>query len=101
MKLKRHERAAQIQEVRLSYNPLVVWLSPRIELIIERGDEIREVAKVVAREWDVPLSTARRMAAYWFALGERAETGEMGEPEWRRDEIQAHPRRRYLDMLSI
>lgn len=102
MKKRTHEKRPDIKEVYMTFDPLTIWLTPSIELTIEREDRLGDVAGVVVKHLDLPKKEARKMVAYWFALGERLaklapkKQNERMFSEWKRKELLDDPDRRYL-----
>lgn len=100
MQIIKHDRRPKITQVELKADPFSVWLDARTEVRIERGDRLGDIAKVVLRQgWGLEKRSARKLVAYWFALGERLELGRMGESKWKKRELRADPDRRYLTDL--
>lgn len=94
MNVTTHERRPPITEVHLKFDPLTVWLTPRVELVIEKGDTVRDIARVVAKYWSMSKKDARHIVAYWFTLGERAAGSRLGSP-WKKRDKDASPDRVY------
>lgn len=99
MKTKEHTVRPKVEFMTLVANPLRVWLSSRLELVIRRGDRLINVARVIEQELNLSHGAALRVAAYYFALGERQARGRMGEP-WKKDEMSVRNQRRYLEDIS-
>lgn len=72
MKVKIHEKTPKPEVLDLSTNPMHIWLTRTVELTIEPGDRIENVAKVVGTYWKT-MNEERIFAtiAYWFSIGER------------------------------
>ena len=94
MKLFEHPKINKPTTMTLGYKPFVVFLTKRVEMHIEPGDELEEIAQVVRRHWTLDVPTARQVVALWFALGERLS---LGNPDaaWRPKELRANSRRTY------
>ena len=94
MKLFTHDKIGKPQSMTLGFKPFVVFLTKKVEMHIEPGDALEEVAKVVRRHWIIDIPTARQVVALWFALGERLS---MGNPDvtWRPKELRINSRRTY------
>lgn len=102
MKIIKHNKRPKIIQVELKADPFTVWLDTRTEMRIERGDRLDDIAKVVLRQgWGLNKGSARKLVAYWFALGERLELRRTSKSKWKKRELRADPDRRYLtDLLS-
>lgn len=94
MELIQHAKPVRKPEVHISTNPLVVWLTPTLELVIHKGDYLKDVAREVEKVWPLDRAASRQMVAYWFALGEMIawETGH----DWTDHELRPKPKRKYL-----
>lgn len=80
MKLTQHEGRSRPREVGLATDPLVIWLTPRLELHINTGDTVEEIADVVLEHLPVKnRKKARAVASYWFDMGERAAQAMLGK----------------------
>jgi len=94
MRIYEHKKIEKPQTMTLGFNPFVVFLTKRLEMRIEPGDTIEEVARVVRRHWALDIVTARQVVALWFALGERLS---LGNPDvlWQQKELRTNSRRAY------
>ena len=100
MQIIKHDRRPKIIQVELKADLFSVWLDPQTEMRIERGDRLGDIAKVVLRQgWGLKKRSARKLVAYWFALGERLELRRMSKSKWGKRELRADPDRRYLTDL--
>lgn len=100
MKIIKYDKRPKIIQVELKADPFSVWLDTRTEMRIERGDRLDDIAKVVLRQgWGLKKGSARKLVAYWFALGERLELRKMSKSKWNKRELRADPDRRYLTDL--
>lgn len=93
MKLVEHVKRPEILEVAVDVRPLTWWLTPELQLIVEEGDRLGDVAKLVRRSLGLPRADARQLVAYWFALGERVASGRTGP--WEPAELRTKLGRRY------
>lgn len=78
----------------LSAIPMRIYLSGMLELTIDAGDVLDEVARAVVKHWGFTTPNARQTVALWFALGERRRHGNAQGP-WRPEELDPRPNRRY------
>jgi hypothetical protein len=94
MKLFTHDKIGKPQTMTLGFKPFVVFLTKKVEMHIEPGDTLEDIARVVRRHWIVDLPTARQIVALWFALGERLS---LGNPDttWQPKELRVNIRRTY------
>lgn len=96
MKITSGKRAATAASVDLRKRALTVWLTKSVCLTIEPGDTLRIVSRAIGEHWPgVSKSFRNRIAAYFFALGERSARNEHGRP-WRAIDRDAGPDRVYL-----
>jgi len=81
----------------LEANPLRIWIDDRIELVIRKGETLDKVARAIIKHsnFKVKKKQALKIAAYWFALGERIYRREAGG-EWSKEEMNSNPSRKYL-----
>lgn len=100
MKLIEHEKIPKPISITLGFVPFVVFLTKRVELQIESGDKLEEIALIVRRHWTLDLPTARQVVALWFALGERLS---LGNPEsaLKPKELEANSRRTYAPKKRV
>ena len=101
MRLKKHARNP-LRPGRRTYlqvthgtNPTIVWITRELQLFINKGDTIKDVAPLVVKHCGIALTEARQLVAYWFALSERAHFKKFNA-KWRGRELDASPVRRYL-----
>lgn len=95
MKIIRHQSKFKSEEcARIFCDPLIIWLTRSVELRIERGDRLRTVAHAIGLELHLLKKDALRLAAFYFALGERARRHRY--PAWNNRELRVTPGRRYL-----
>jgi len=100
MQLIEHERKGEVAELTLQAKPLTVWLTRTVELRIEPGDWLGEVASVVERHWTfLSQKECRLVVALWFAIGERIVTG-YNAGSWSPKELRAWPQRRYQKRMT-
>ena len=97
MKLIEHKTRAKPTQMTLEVNPLHVWLGPQIELIIEPGDTVKEVAKIVRQHWPF-VKNVKQLVTYWFVLGEACFITPV--LRWRPEDLVASANRRYLRKRS-
>jgi len=95
MQLVEHPKHTKPTAMTLGTQPMTVYLSPTLELLIERGDTLRQVAAVISEHWPIKKQAALKAAAFWFAIGERVARNELGD-DWTTAELDASPMRRYL-----
>ena len=96
MKVNVMERSAKPETMTLRAKPMTVWLSRRVQLVIEKGDLLSAVAGEVIKHTKLDREHAQQLVAYWFALGERAENG-CPDLAWTKSELHVSRGRRYLD----
>jgi hypothetical protein len=94
VKLIRHDTLMKPQQLTLEAVPLTIWLDRKTELQIEYGDRCGDVAKIVAKEWDLTRMDSVQLVALWFAIGVRVKHSLGGS--WKRLELKPAPDRRYL-----
>lgn len=70
MKTILHETTPKPQVMTLGTNPMTVWMTRKVQLIIEPGDTIKKVAKEIRFYWNADHERAREIAAFWFSIGE-------------------------------
>jgi hypothetical protein len=85
----------RFQSTRTTSRPFIVWVTRRCQLLIEPDDTIAKVAIVIMDELRASPESAARLAAFYFALGER-DAFKMWREPWNGDELDASPTRRYL-----
>jgi hypothetical protein len=97
MQIREHEASGKPETMTLGFNPMVIWLNRRIELRIEKGDQLRSVALVVLQYWGQQLKPkdAASLVAFWFAVGERQATKKKLS-DWKAAELIVNPKRCYL-----
>lgn len=95
MRIVKHDRKPNYNEIHLTVVPLVVWLSPLEELIVDRGDTLLEVAKTIHGRWSLSKKSCRELVAFWFALGERISRGDERVAGWNDQELSISLKRRY------
>jgi len=94
VKSVRHKKRPQPEAFNRGVDPLSIWLHNDVELRIQSGDTISFVAEMIMQHWPkISIVKARRIAAYWFALGERVARGYTGP--WNRKELDRSPTRVY------
>jgi hypothetical protein len=95
MKIIRHDKKPDSKDVgtQLNHNPMRVFLTPTVELLIEKGDQLKIIALQIKVHWGVNAKKSQRIAALWFALGERRVKKGAG---WTKLELSEEPGRRYL-----
>lgn len=96
MKVEMHERSGKPELMTLRAKPMSVWLTRNVQIIIEKGDKLETVARSVAKYSDLGPERSLQLAAFWFALGERAESGNP-DRSWSQSELRVSAGRRYLD----
>jgi hypothetical protein len=96
MKIIEHEASGKPESMTLGFNPMVVWLNRRIELRIEKGDQLRLIVPVVLQHWNhLKPGDVASVVAFWFAVGERlAAKKKLGN--WKAAELIVNAKRRYL-----
>lgn len=94
-----HAKSPKPTEMTLSVDPLRIWLTSVVELVIERGDCLYKVTQPVVEHWGVPKRKARRIVATWFALGERSGRSRQHE-DWSLRETRVTPGRIYKPARS-
>lgn len=82
MKFHVHEKMPAQTELQLESDPLRIWVTHNIELVIERGDRLNDVAIRIAEFLPVSFTEALGLATYYFNLGERYANQESLDPEW-------------------
>ncbi len=92
MKLIIHEALSHVERTPRGAAPLIVWLDRFAELRIPVGTRLAMVADVIRRRLRLTERVARRLAAYWFTIGERQLARKHKTPWGRRG---AQPGRRY------
>jgi len=97
MKIINHQATVHATGETYRKYPFSVFLTPRRELRLQRGDRLDKVARVVARSWPLDEQQARSVAAFWFALGERLAAGgrKLNRP-WTPVELRTAPHRCYV-----
>lgn len=97
MKIRKHDRVPKAEQIKLRHDPLSIFLIANVELVIERGDRLGDVARAMRPHmpW-FSRSQLRGIAGYYFAMGERSAQGRSTRP-WRRKEYNDHPDRVYLN----
>lgn len=95
MKVTRHEGVPRPTSLTLQTVPLIVWLSKTVELSIDKGDTLGDVATHIRVAWKVPRKEACRIAAFWFAIGERQHYKKHAG-DFTKRELLAREDRRYL-----
>lgn len=94
MKIIHHDRREKIRSVKLSWDPMIVWLGATVELRIEPGDTVKEVARGIRPYIPLDSPGRYRLVGYWFAMGRRIRRGTMSE-EFTRKELSSKASRRY------
>lgn len=82
MKLTRYQRRPQMDAIRLKPEPLIIWLTDRLEMRVERGDRLSDVIRMVNKkrpDWSQAGINVESLVSYWFSLGERLAADEIGE----------------------
>lgn len=93
MKTINHPGVPRPTTMTLQTNPMVVWLSKTRELRIKKGDTLKQVAQTITDAWG--QVDAFRIAAFWFAIGERQHRGRhVGN--FTKHELRTDLRRQYL-----
>lgn len=101
MLLKTHDKRVWCETPLPTSNPLVIWLTRRDELVIEKGDRLLDIARVIKRTLPpLSLAEAGKLAAFYFALGERAAHRTWKSP-WTKAELQVVAERRYLTRKTV
>lgn len=95
MRLTEHSGVPRPTTMTLQTDPLIVWLSKTVELEIHRGDRLGLVAKKLMHYWELPKSEARRIVAFWYAIGERQHR-KKHTGDFTKVELLASKDRRYL-----
>lgn len=100
MIVRHHVRSPKPETLTLTANPLTIWLSRAIELVVEPGDTLAEVV-VESRKYWKHLSDpeAYQLVACWFAMGERRAGKRPTNCPWTDAERDITPTRRYLHVL--
>lgn len=95
MEIKEHKLGrGEITEVKLTFDPLSIWVISGVELIVDPGDKLGDVAKAIKQYLpELGPKERRALVAYWFFLGERAASG--GREPWKRKELRTNSTRRY------
>lgn len=96
MKIIEHPRTTKPEKMELKYSPMVVWIDAHTELHIEKGDTIETIAGVLKGSWGYDYEDCAKVAAFWFAVGERRSKKE-GLGSWTKEELRQDPNRRYLE----
>jgi len=101
MQIKKHDRVLKIEQIKLRHEPLSVFLVSNVELIIQRGDRLGDVARTMQPHmpW-FSRQQLRGIAGYYFAMGERSARDRLTKP-WRRKEFNSDPDRRYLEGIEV
>ncbi len=73
------EKASRKQVMHFSHDPLRVWITTQVHIEIEKGDKLSDVAREIAKTLP-DLEDPLQLAAYYFDLGERVASDEMGRP---------------------
>lgn len=94
MKLIHHERSPKIAEMTLAANPMRIFVTKTVELRIEKGDRLRDVAEAVAPLLPKGVK-AGSLVALWYAMGERVAKKKLDDG-WTPKELYTDPDRRYL-----
>ena len=95
MQIIEHTTIVKPNSMTLEVTPLIVWLDKYTELRIEKGDSVKTVAKQIRKFWlDLSYADACQLVTFWFALGQRAKSGDSGP--WSSTELQPDAARRYL-----
>lgn len=93
MKIKKYDKPPYPDEIRLSADPFVVFVTRTIAIHIERGDSLFRVAKALEKYMKVPHVRAKRLTSYYMSLGERI-SGRYSDKPWNRSgELQGAARR--------
>lgn len=95
MKVVVHERSPKPMAMTLSTNPLSVFVTKTVEVRIQRGDTLAEVAKVVRQHMPDVREHAAEIVALWFAMGERARRLTKSTAGWSKKELATTPTRKY------
>jgi hypothetical protein len=83
MKIKRYDKPPYPEEIVLSSDPFVVFITRTVALHIERGDSLFQIAKKLEKYMKLPHVRAKRLAGYYMGLGERISGHYKDEP-WKR-----------------
>ena len=95
MKLFKHERIANIEEMRLVANPMRIFVTRGVEIRLERGDKLGKVVAAVKR-YLPPGVEASELVAFWYAMGERITLRRL-DAKWSKNELSTNPNREYLN----
>jgi hypothetical protein len=95
MKLTKHDKLTNVEEMRLRARPLRIYITRGVELTLEKGDQLGDVVERIARYIPVSVRPVDKLVAFWFAVGERLET-KTHTPQWSKKELSTAPGRRYL-----
>lgn len=96
MKVTEHPGVPRPTSMTLQTDPMVVWLSKTVELTIDAGDQLSDVARVVHKYWKVGGYESHRITAFWFAIGERQYFNKH-KKDFSKRELSTKGDRRYLE----
>jgi hypothetical protein len=83
MKIKKYSKPPYPEEIKLSSDPFVVFVTRTTAIHIEHGDSLFRIAKALEKYMKVPHVRAKRLAGYYMSLGERISGRHADEP-WNR-----------------
>lgn len=100
MEVIHHERSPKPEQMELQHDPLRIWLSRKLEIVVTKGDRLGDVAEVVQAEGWLSKLESRQLVALWFAIGERRGNFRPTNTTWNAEELDASRTRRYLTRSS-
>jgi hypothetical protein len=96
MIVKHRIRRPEIEKVVLKKTSTTIWLTPDLEVRLQKGDLLRDLAALVQKKIGVNRKESLQISAYYFALGERVTTGRLGK-SWKKGELRTDIERRFLE----
>lgn len=95
MKLVTHPSITRQASTPRGADPLVIWLDRLVELRIPRGTRLEQVAAVIRKRFRLAPAEARKVAAFWFTIGERHLAKQHRQPWPKNVARRVQPGRRY------
>jgi len=95
MKIVEEPKRPKIPDVRMQFDPFIIYLTTTTRLEIEKGDTILEVMEALLEHWPIKRKLAASLATYFFAMGERLRDRRMSD-KWRKRELMVSIHRQYL-----
>jgi hypothetical protein len=101
VKIILHDKVPRHDQINIQGDPMRVFLTSKIELVINRGDRLIDVVEAVRPHMPhFSRIQIKAIVAYYFAMGERAVRGNFTEP-WQPEEYRVKRNRKYLKGVVV